>query len=384
MLASDDHSSLGGDDEGPDFDFGVGDDDIDEFVGTGIVHDGDHRFSSSSFQATFEASQPTSQATILLDAIAAGNIAGSDSTYEYFNTQALDTIQGNMWAGSAHWKKMPQRRKPKDLVAAQVKKESKTKPKGKSKAKTAIIMNLKEPVHNLGDLLRQPPRGKKGANPLLFSSAIRKKHAKTDNLLPEDIGLEVESLSTLFMRPKAKIMFNPTDLDNSQKKHVGFGGVETWNEDTSFGGDPDVDGPGFDFGANGDDADFDDNGFQIEELEGVRKVEKVRVGYATVAKKVDVKRLKRDLWDELERTFAPTDEEKIDDEEKESSPMSVALTPATDAHLSFQDTVREMQSTQAQSDVTLPFYFICVLHLANEKGLALESTGLEDFIIHSS
>jgi condensin complex subunit 2 len=43
-----------------------------------------------------------------------------------------------------------------------------------------------------------------------------------------------------------------------------------------------------------------------------------------------------------------------------------------------------MQSTQTQTDVTLPFYFICVLHLANEKGLALESMGLEDFVIHSS
>jgi condensin complex subunit 2 len=31
--------------------------------------------------------------------------------------------------------------------------------------------------------------------------------------------------------------------------------------------------------------------------------------------------------------------------------------------------------------VTLPFYFICLLHLANEKGLRLESTSLEDFMI---
>ena len=30
---------------------------------------------------------------------------------------------------------------------------------------------------------------------------------------------------------------------------------------------------------------------------------------------------------------------------------------------------------------TVSFYFICCLHLANEKGLKFDSTGLEDFMI---
>jgi hypothetical protein len=34
---------------------------------------------------------------------------------------------------------------------------------------------------------------------------------------------------------------------------------------------------------------------------------------------------------------------------------------------SFQDLVCEISSGQRQKDVTLPFYFICLLHLANEK-----------------
>ena len=40
-----------------------------------------------------------------------------------------------------------------------------------------------------------------------------------------------------------------------------------------------------------------------------------------------------------------------------------------------------MEANQPQGDVTLPFYFICLLHLANEKGLRLESTSLDDFVI---
>ena len=52
--------------------------------------------------------------------------------------------------------------------------------------------------------------------------------------------------------------------------------------------------------------------------------------------------------------------------------------PAT---ISFQDAVREMEEQKTQADVTLPFYFICMLHLANEHGLRLESQGLEDFTV---
>ena len=134
-----------------------------------------------------------------------------------------------------------------------------------------------------------------------------------------------------------------------------------------------------------------------------RKVQKVEVGYATVAKKVDVKRLKKDLWVELERTlqergqiageeFDHSKEKDVDNVSMDDDDQSDAMEPSNGEEeksseagpLSFQKTVRDMQSSQTQADVTLPFYFICVLHLANEKGLALESTGLDDFLIHGS
>jgi condensin complex subunit 2 len=75
-----------------------------------------------------------------------------------------------------------------------------------------------------------------------------------------------------------------------------------------------------------------------------------------------------------------TDSEEDEDEEVE---QVEARKKRPAGPPSFQDTVRDMQATQSQADATLPFYFICVLHLANEKGLALESMGLEDFVIHS-
>lgn len=133
--------------------------------------------------------------------------------------------------------------------------------------------------------------------------------------------------------------------------------------------------------------------FVIGELDGVRKVDKIKVGYATVAKKVDVKRLKKDLWDELEAIFAPqappSGEDKQvgkDDDMEDDEGTKPRETPAATAEpkcLSFKETVTDMEAKQPQGDVTLPFYFICLLHLANEKGLRLESTGLEDFMIMS-
>lgn len=164
-------------------------------------------------------------------------------------------------------------------------------------------------------------------------------------------------------------------------------GFDYGGDDDSFGGDDD--GPGFAFADSGDDD------FVINELDGVRKVDKIKVGYATVAKKVDVKRLKKDLWSELESRFAPppppvVDEEKgmdrddsmQEDDEDSKAPETAAVVeePKT---LSFKQTVTDMEANQPQGDVTLPFYFICLLHLANEKGLRLESTGLEDFVISS-
>lgn len=395
MMAEDDDTSIGGDGGGyaPD-DFGGGDDD-DGFMGGFEVHDGDHRFSSSSFQTTFEASKPPSQATVLLDAIANGNILGSQSNYEYFNSQALENIQGNMWAGAAHWKKVP-RRKAKNAAnnassTAETPGAKKKRGRTTKKKIDSIVIDISKPVENLEDLLRQPPKTKRGTDPLQLTKAAQSKHSKTENLLPLDIGIGVDKLTSLFLRPKCSIA-DITDTANRPLKAVGFGGVETWGmggdgNDDSFGGDDDG-GVGYDFG--GDDNDNVGEEFVVPELEGVRKVDKVQVGYATVAKKVDVKRLKMDLWMELERVFEKKEKveemkDEADDEEEIEEP-EIPMTPQNqpDGPLSFQDTVKEMQITQNQSDVTLPFYFICVLHLANEKGLALESMGLEDFVIHSS
>lgn len=480
--ARDSFGSYGSDDYdgGGGFDFaGTGDDDND----FGDMHDGDHRFSSSSFQAARnsqsprnnttdtnlfgavtgtpnkssradplqQSQRPFSQAGALLDAIASGDITTGDANnpYEYFNSQALSQLsQGNLWAGADHWKKLTTSRRRKTTVidgdnsqdADGCKTPGKKKRKGRKKktndssTENRVAILLDKPIDNLEELLKPPiakkkGRGKKAAvvksDPCQLTDGMLKKYGDIDNLLPLDCGLTVAALTQLYGRPKTNVI----DLIKEKRavlaaaaaksnKVVGFGGVETWGDtdDNSFGGgggyDDDDDGGGgmgFEF-ASGDNDDGDDtNEFVIPQLDDVRKINKVKIGYAKVARKVDVKRLKRDLWTELEQTFAPDknkDEEEENtnnDDKDEDDAVSTASTVSdpdpdlvdksndnvTDDRndimttLSFQNTVHDMQTNQSQSNITLPFYFICILHLCNEKGLALESCGLDDFIIHS-
>ena len=146
--------------------------------------------------------------------------------------------------------------------------------------------------------------------------------------------------------------------------------------DESFGGDS-YDGPAYGF-ADGDGENFfasDD--FQVEELQDIRKVQKVEVAHSTVSKKVDVKRLKTNLWTEIDARLPS----KLPDNDFPSS-MDHSSDENSNA-VSFRDTVRELSSSQTQGDVSFAFYFICILHLANENDLQLENSdhGLSDFFI---
>jgi condensin complex subunit 2 len=89
-------------------------------------------------------------------------------------------------------------------------------------------------------------------------------------------------------------------------------------------------------------------------------VENVSISFATSAKRVDVRKLKTALWREIEEGTRANSE----------------------SVLGFSGLVRGVASKNQQTDVTMPFYFICLLHLCNEKNLALlknDSGIIDDF-----
>ncbi|KAI8228267.1 Condensin complex subunit 2 [Colletotrichum sp. SAR 10_77] len=92
------------------------------------------------------------------------------------------------------------------------------------------------------------------------------------------------------------------------------------------------------------------------------------VQYARVAKRVDVRRLKEEIWkgmglESLEAENLPTPTPPED--------------PSKDPTLKFTDVMNNLQSVYPRpmmEDISTSFCFISLLHLANEKGLVVEKT----------
>jgi hypothetical protein len=180
---------------------------------------------------------------------------------------------------------------------------------------------------------------------------------------------------------------------------VGLGGYDDddggqQEEGGDYGGD---DGGGFDgpnFAAGGSyggvsgaaaDAAFADDFRADGLLAPQRVVERIDVGYATVAKKVDVKKLKVGIWTHIEQSAAPPPPVdaatgRIGTLAQDAAAAAACVEPLPE-RVSFVDTVVDM-APQVPSNVSVSFYFICLLHLANEKGLELQGEdGLNDFSI---
>lgn len=124
-----------------------------------------------------------------------------------------------------------------------------------------------------------------------------------------------------------------------------------------------------------------------------RRVRPEYVNYARVAKKVDIRKLKEEMWKGM-------DIEKLDSVsrftlqhvESERANMSTQLPPPplpeegsseppppseNNPTLKFTEVINDLQKVYPKSvmdDISTSYCFICVLHLANEKGLVIENT----------
>jgi condensin complex subunit 2 len=366
------------------YDDGNDDYDNDDQFDTFIANAGP-RYSDVSFGDTNTSFLPHSSKADttgqVIDAIASGSMLQSQNDYTYFNPTTmmpLGTLSGNnAWAGAAHWKRG---------ASTKAKKKAAPKKRAKKKAVANLVPLDVAPDTSLlwpaKDAKKSSSRrGASSSSKYVLSQAMITKWTNQENLLPADVGLQsVEHLTQLFLRPDALVLKSTDPAKTTAaaaplEKIVAFT-LPDW-DDGSYGGGDDNDGPGFDFAdhsGNHDRTNDDDEDDVLMANLGVRKVAKVRVGYATVAKKVDVKRLKRDLWNQLESQFCVGENENLDlDNEDTAEAMSEAKTDT----VTFQDTVRELELQKSQADVTVPFYFICILHLANEKGLELTSTSLD-------
>lgn len=259
--------------------------------------------------------------------------------------------------------------------------------------------------------------------------------SKSRNLLPDDKHFNSKSLLNLFLKPKARMNKRRTGFNS---RTGGFGNVgldnqpegemdeEFWAKQKAPQNTDDTAPPGGDYDANffqddgmpfpgGGDLDDDDdlefadarehfspgvdgqagltegggftallNGetvtntgaFGTTLVTQTRRVRPEYVQYARVAKKVDVRRLKEELWKGMDNDILGKQPEPL------ASPDSDFK---QDQPLKFTEVMNNLQTVYPKpvmDDISTSYCFICLLHLANEKGLVIENTpGLSELEI---
>jgi condensin complex subunit 2 len=114
-----------------------------------------------------------------------------------------------------------------------------------------------------------------------------------------------------------------------------------------------------------------------------RRVKPEFVNYAKKAKRVDVRKLKENIWKGLDIIVVDDDEKDehgmdVDEEDLEQSRRSKSSKPLTDPAEArqFSQVISGLTRSYPRDkldEISTSFCFICLLHLANEQGLKLES-----------
>ena len=344
------------------------------------------------------------------DASGPGVVSADNFTFYDMSSEK----RSNEWAGAAHWKFGLRARTAAaapSSVAPEVTGEKK-KNSRKLKEKLPLVFTTEAVDESYF---------KAGKAAVLLSAAALKKAAEAATAgaltLPPDAHLEPKDLCRLFLRPRMLVvppmltsMLCPASKRKTSQSAFAFSKEEDvyWGAAISEAGpsnptredrDDDDEGHG-DYLYDNDDGDNDTgdasggmqeegkdrevlSGLQIAGLskmaQGVRQVQRIDIGYATASKRVSIIKLKKDLWKRLlkkKEGFEVTEGSDL------KSPSSAASTPlrqrrnsdrrssAADCGcetISFQTVVSDLSQQQQQSGITVSFYFIGLLHLANEK-----------------
>ncbi|KAG9239964.1 condensin complex subunit 2/barren [Calycina marina] len=333
---------------------------------------------------------------------------GHGDILSYFD----EALQKN-WAGPEHWRI----RKIKDI----------NKPATGTKArkeKEVFEIDFMSPMSNsLAETIYT-----QASSNTIISLPKKDWKSKTRNLLPDDKHFNSKQLLRLFLKPKARMgsfrsgfgcksgnFGQPKDEpapdgEMDEAYWANKEGPITADEDESPQGDYDAnffqdDGLPMAGGLDDDDMEFADardhfspgieevgegtnglnnllnNGLsQPVDGEGAfgtqlvtqsRRLRPEYVQYARVAKKVDVRRLKEELWNGMGIEALDT----VQPQPGRLPRPAAEVKKGEDGSLKFTSIMQNLQGVypkQALNDISTSYCFICLLHLANEKGLVIE------------
>ncbi|SLM38879.1 condensin complex component cnd2 [Lasallia pustulata] len=341
---------------------------------------------------------------------------GHEEILSYF-----DNALKKNWAGPEHWRI----RRIKDITKAS------TGAPTKRKEKEPFEIDFSSPLDpSLAEMIYTP-----ASSNLAISLPKTQWTSKTRNLLPDDKHFNSRQLVRLFLKPKARIGARRSSTGvNKGTKTLNHEGIREGEMDEAFWArkendanhlSPDDNAPQGNYDANffqddglafpggpPDDEDDEfadareafspgedgDPGAGVQEIAGVlagtdgsqegafgtqlvtqsRRLRPEYVQYARVAKKVDVRRLKEEMWRGIgfDGTLPP---------QTPSRPFPAPLPKDETGSLQFTSVMNNLQHVypkQAMADISTSYCFICLLHLANEKGLTISNEeGLEELSI---
>ncbi|KAM6996379.1 condensin complex subunit 2 [Passerculus sandwichensis] len=285
--------------------------------------------------------------------------------YSYFSPRVL-----SMWAGPEHW-----RFRPRQPPAPGLEKDSRQRVPRK-----VFELDFQE------DIDFQAHFQKTKASTTLAKSILESQNSRSTTL-PADFNYDPKSLGQLFLKPHVKLSpsLNPEGALDSEA------GIEDYdynnpNDTSNFcpalqvpDSDDDPDPAEFPGqagplplpalpeapehpGINGGDG---PGCGELELIAEPPKVHKIPIQYAKTAKRMDMRRLKRNMWELL------TEQGQEEEEAREGTDVKVA----GEKRLSdlIKDLRHRLPPTMA-TELSVPLAFVSLLHLANEKNLKLEST----------
>ncbi|NXK97509.1 CND2 protein, partial [Formicarius rufipectus] len=305
--------------------------------------------------------------------------------YSYFSPRTL-----SMWAGPEHWRFRPRHRSDAD---------SEKEPKRKN-AKKVFELNFDEDI-DFETYFHQTKASVTLAKSILESQNVR------STTLPADFNYDPQNILQLFLKPLIKLsrMSQPvTALDNEAE--IGDYDYNNPNDTSNFC-------PALQVGDSDDDDDprellagtreLNPEGPELngtlagpggsaggelkllvdQELDLIAeplKINRIAVQYARTAKKMDMRRLKENMWELLStgQCGGPGEQQGGDgDKEKNVSVLAgeKILSDIT------KDLLHRLPAAMA-TNLSVPLAFVCLLHLANEKNLKLEGTeDLSDVLV---
>lgn len=329
-------------------------------------------------------------------------LSSQPSDYSYFKSDLMST-----WAGPQHWRLHS--KLSKGLPNSKPGAEQQNKKKRAKKQPFTIKFDSEV------DFGKSFSRGRAART---LSKATLAKHTATKTTLPEDIHYDADKLFRLFIKPRILVKrqiqaqteirddgsawynydnandcvnycpdLQDGDDDDDDVFDAADGARDLPSGEAGFPMSQDMTSQDMTFGDCSQGLSFNNESVVDQTLftgDGLvaqpNKVQKIDIGYAKTAKKMDVKKLKGAMWGLLTDNGEGNKENVAVDQQGKQTDSSTVTSPH-----SFKEIYAQLPgklSKNMAKNLSVSIAFVCILHLANEKCLKMTSEpGMADFSI---